>query len=79
MGLSHGSRDGFRPAFARMNREIGRLFFVGCDARNCIRTVKSWENYSIPNCPQGNRASEAFDECSQEVIAPSCLFELHAV
>lgn len=28
---------------------------------------------------QGNRASEAFDECSQEVIAPSCLFELHAV
>jgi hypothetical protein len=29
--------------------------------------------------PQGNRASEAFDECSQEVIAPSCLFELHAV
>jgi len=28
---------------------------------------------------QGNRASEAFDECLQEVIAPSCLFELHAV
>lgn len=28
---------------------------------------------------QANRASEAFDECSQEVIAPSCLFELHAV
>ena len=28
---------------------------------------------------QGNRASEAFDECSQEVIAPSWLFELHAV
>jgi hypothetical protein len=33
----------------------------------------------MPHRTQGNRASEAFDECSQEVIAPSCLFELHAV
>jgi len=28
---------------------------------------------------QGNRASEVFDEASQEVIAPACLFELYAV
>lgn len=28
---------------------------------------------------QGNRASEAFDECAQEVVAPTCLLELHAV
>lgn len=28
---------------------------------------------------QGNRASEALDECAQEVVAPTCLFELHAV
>ena len=28
---------------------------------------------------QGNRASEAFDECAQEVVAPTCLLELPAV
>ena len=28
---------------------------------------------------QGNRASEAFDECAQEVVAPACFLELHAV
>jgi hypothetical protein len=28
---------------------------------------------------QGNRTSESFDECAQEIIAPASLFELHAV
>jgi hypothetical protein len=42
-----------------------------CDQGNTQQVSGAWR--------QGNRASEAFDECSQEVIAPSCLFELHAV
>jgi hypothetical protein len=35
--------------------------------------------YPVGIAKQGNRASEAFDECAQEVVAPTCLLELHAV
>ena len=43
------------------------------DLRKIIRT----ENRDTVD--QGNRVSEAFDECAQEVVAPACFLELHAV